>query len=86
MEDYKPVSCDLYDELTNAILKKNAVKLVTEEMTFDGLLTDIYTKDKVEFCVINTKAIRLDRINDLYFDGMKSEYLQRSCAVPINKS
>jgi transcriptional antiterminator Rof (Rho-off) len=85
MEDYIPVSCDLYDELTNAILKKNHVKLITEDEVIDGLLQDVYTKNKEEFCVINDQAIRLDRIIDLYFDGLKSDYLHSTCNLPVNK-
>jgi transcriptional antiterminator Rof (Rho-off) len=85
MVDYIPVSCDFYDELTNAILKKNYVKLITEDEEIVGLLQDVYTKNKEEFCIINDQAIRLDRIIDLYFEGIKSDYLRSTCNLPVNK-
>ncbi len=68
IEKYKPVSCNLYDELANAILLHTSISITTidnEEIT--GYIKDIYTKDKEEFCVINDILLRLDNIGILRF-------------------
>jgi transcriptional antiterminator Rof (Rho-off) len=83
MSDYKNVSCDFYDELTNAILLKQVVEIFTEGKIHIGLLKDVYTENKEEFCIINDVQIRLDKILSMTVDGMPVKYLQDpSCEIP----
>jgi transcriptional antiterminator Rof (Rho-off) len=83
MEKYKPVSCNLYDELSNAIVLKKQITIVTTGGTsVTGLLKDIFTKDKEEFCAFDDVTIRLDHIATLsYENGEVSIVSHWSCAT-----
>lgn len=68
MEKYKAVSCNLYDELSNAIVLKRQLTITTTEgATLIGLPKDIYTKNKEEFFIIDDFTIRLDHISTLAY-------------------
>ena len=63
---YKAISCDFYDEIINTITLQQQVRLTYKEgdqtLVTDGNLTDVFTKNKEEFCAINGLEIRLDRV------------------------
>ncbi len=71
VEKYKPVSCNLYDELSNAAVLNRAITLTTiDNKEFKGLIKDIYTRNKEEFCIIDNIQLRLDQIAVLeYLDN-----------------
>ncbi|MFK7807933.1 MAG: Rho-binding antiterminator [Saprospiraceae bacterium] len=80
--DYKPIDCNIYDELVLLIMRKRKIKLeflngkdaTTEAET---VLTNIYTKEGEEFITLqNGKDIRLDKI--LKIDG---EEFQGTCGL-----
>ncbi|MBK8699899.1 MAG: hypothetical protein IPN29_10350 [Saprospiraceae bacterium] len=63
MDQYRIVSCDLYDQLSNAAVMKQPVRLLLiNDVEMFGKIDDIFTKEKQEFCVIDHKVIRLDKI------------------------
>jgi transcriptional antiterminator Rof (Rho-off) len=67
-EKYKPVSCNLYDELSNAVVLKRQINITTiDKGVMVGLIKDIYTKDKEEFCIIDDSHVRLDTISILSY-------------------
>lgn len=68
--NYQPISCNLYDRIESlAVLKKN-IKIIimkddkTEELV-EGKITDIFSKEKSEFLVIDNSEIRLDKIKSI---------------------
>jgi transcriptional antiterminator Rof (Rho-off) len=64
MSKYVPVSCDLYDQLSNAsVLNENVQLDLVDKNIVYGKVSDIYTKDHEEFVVIDkAQHIRLDLI------------------------
>ncbi len=70
MEKYKPVSCNLYDELSNAALFKNMVVVTTiHGEIINGHIEDLFTREKEEFCIVENKCLRLDQIANLTVEG-----------------
>ena len=63
---YKPVSCDFYDLLTHYVSKKSVVEINVnspyEPQVYSGIISDVFTKNKEEFCVIQGIELRLDYI------------------------
>lgn len=65
---YKPIDCDFYDVLEAVATEKRYVKVyyyseIRELLSAMAIVKDIYTRDKMEFLVLNTgEEIRLDRI------------------------
>lgn len=65
---YLPVSCDFHDELLDLATRKTKVKITmfnTQETldTQEGIIKNVFTKDKEEFLVIDEyPPVRLDRI------------------------
>ena len=65
---YQPVSCELYDQLTDYAVLRRAVKIIislpdggSEELQVQ--VKDIITRNKEEFLITeNDRAIRLDQI------------------------
>jgi transcriptional antiterminator Rof (Rho-off) len=65
-EDYKPISCDIYDEFINSIVLKRRVALtLSNERILEGFLADVYTREKQEYCIINGEEIRLDFVKKI---------------------
>ena len=68
MNEYKPINCGLYDYIESAIIKKEKVDLeyyneTSEVIKTKELLTDVYSKDKVEYLkTYSGLIIRLDRL------------------------
>lgn len=67
---YKPISCDFYDEVINTITLHQKVTLAYETTNdiehTEGMITDVFTRNKEEFCLINNIEIRLDKIRSLH--------------------
>jgi transcriptional antiterminator Rof (Rho-off) len=85
MVDYEVVSCDFYDEIILAIEKKMHCVVTTIQTIQQGRIIDVYTKEKVEYCVINGFHIRLDKIVGFKYDGETSKYLGvKSCGFKNN--
>ncbi|MBC8045775.1 MAG: hypothetical protein H7Y00_03180, partial [Fimbriimonadaceae bacterium] len=66
-DNYIPVSCDLYDKLTEAAVLKNEVlldyKADAEIKQIKTAVINIVTKDKEEFLITSDEeSIRLDKI------------------------
>ena len=65
---YKPIDCNFYDVLEAVAIEKRYVKVyyyseIRELLSAMAIVKDIYTRDKMEFLVLNTgEEIRLDRI------------------------
>jgi Rho-binding antiterminator len=73
-KEYKPIACGLYDELELRALRKQRVKLTfqndnKENGKIECIITDLYSKDKVEFLKTSDgNIIRLDDVLEL--DGV----------------
>ena len=67
-QDYQPISCNFYDELTLLAMRKKTCEIVyrvneQKVTTVTGVIRDIYTKEKEEFVVLESGlAIRLDQL------------------------
>ncbi len=79
MEDYKPIDCNLYDYLEAwATTRKNSTVVYSDEgenKSAEGLIKDLYIKDKVEYMKLNDSEIRLDallKVNDVDFSAGES--------------
>lgn len=63
---YIPVSCDLYDLLTHYASNKSKVDIQTKVLNgsrlYSGIISDVFKKNKEEFCVIEGNELRLDFI------------------------
>ena len=65
--DYKPISCDLYDELELRSLRKLVIELQflrgSETVTLTTTIDDLNTREGEEFATLGTgEIIRLDRL------------------------
>lgn len=87
-EDYKPVNCLFYDQLTDLITLKKYSKIDYKNEYGEFLKTtaiprDIITEDKKEYLVLNVgDKIRLDRImkvNDIIPPHVGDNYYQCDC-------
>lgn len=79
---YKPLSCSLYDYLTDrAVVRKTvAIRFLENNQPKDvtAVIKDIVARNKEEFLLLdNAQEIRLDRL--LQVDG--KEFTGGSCAV-----
>jgi hypothetical protein len=68
---YKPVSCSFFEHLESLAVKKEKVRILyfnkkNEEILVEGIIVNIYSKDKAEFLNIDQYNIRLDSIIALY--------------------
>ena len=67
-KDYRPISCDYYDELTWFSTQKKEVEIVyldqnALEQRISDQITDLQTKNKEEFLITASGlSIRLDRL------------------------
>lgn len=64
---YKPVSCNFFDRLESLAVKKEKVRIKyfknkNEEIQVDGIIENIYSKDKAEYLKVDRHNIRLDSI------------------------
>lgn len=70
-KEYKPIACELYDELELRSLRKIKVKIVfindeNETDTIESIINDLFSKDKVEYLKTDSgKIIRLDDVIEL---------------------
>lgn len=68
-DHYKPVSCDFYDRLINFAGSKSQVDIIAKgtEGAFikSGIIQDVFTRNKAEFCVIDGCELRLDQIESV---------------------
>lgn len=67
---YKPVSCDLYDQLTQSVVLRKRVELEIAgaggKKMIIASVTDIITRNKEEFLITDSgELIRLDTIISL---------------------
>ena len=75
MEEYKPISCDYYDELEALATMKKKVEIVFRaenggKSILLGRITDLYTRDKIEYMKLDSGLeIRLDTLIEV--DGKK---------------
>ena len=64
--DYKSIDCNLYDVYIMYSMHKTQVlvsDINTGQELVSGLITDLYTKDKEEFIIINKSiTFRLDKV------------------------
>ena len=64
-----PVSCSLYESLELACLRRETTKIALEEGEVEGVPSNLYLKEKVEYLDLSTDegvmSIRLDRIRKL---------------------
>ncbi len=66
MNNYKPISCDFYDELEAYSILKKEVEIFYEEETGNpastfGRIKNLYSRDNVEYLLLDTGIeIRLD--------------------------
>ena len=75
MDTYKPINCNLYDYLEEAVTlkKKNVILLKSDSgpQIINGQVVDLFSKDKVEYLKMKKGLIiRLDTIqhfNDIDF-------------------
>jgi len=82
MNVYKPISCDYHSILEHYAVKSEIVEIVYTEAntysSYQGLITDIYTKAKEEFLVLDhSKTIRLDKI--IKINGEMAPTTSKSC-------
>ncbi len=79
-KEYKPIACELYDELELRALRKKIIKLTFQNDRNDNeiiecIIADLFSKDKIEFLKTNDgRIIRLDDILEL--DGIN---FNKSC-------
>lgn len=63
---YEPISCDFYDEIINTITLQQKVSITYKHedhtLIAEGNITNVFTRDKEEFCVVNDLEIRLDKV------------------------
>ncbi|MBK7632607.1 MAG: hypothetical protein IPJ23_18310 [Ignavibacteriales bacterium] len=70
-KEYKPIACELYDELELRALRKQVIKLSytndnNENEIIECVIADLFSKDKIEFLkTIDGKIIRLDDMVEL---------------------
>ncbi|TGK34505.1 hypothetical protein EHQ12_05545 [Leptospira gomenensis] len=75
MKEYVPVSCDLYDRLEEAVLRRTSVTLELTDFPGSRIprlektrIVDLVSEDREEFAVLyNGDRIRLDLISKLQF-------------------
>jgi Rho-binding antiterminator len=66
--NYKPIDCDLYDELVLLIMRKQRIQICIQnenglEEEMDTVLKDIYSKEGEEFVLLeNGNNLRLDKL------------------------
>jgi Rho-binding antiterminator len=71
--NYKPIDCNLYDELILLIMRKQNIQILFQnesgaEEEMDTVLKDIYSKEGEEFILLeNGNTLRLDKL--LKIDG-----------------
>ena len=77
-QDYQPINCNFYDELTLLSMRKKSCEIVyrvsEQKITsMTGVIRDIYTKNKEEFIVLESGlTIRLDKL--ISVDGKVIEH------------
>lgn len=88
MGDYKQVSCNFYDQLTDLITVKKYVHVeyssdIGEFLKQNTILKDIVLKEKQEYLVLNSgDEIRLDRlkkVDDIIPPHVADNYYQCDC-------
>ena len=66
--DYVPISCSYYDELEAWATLKTACTIIYQppgeaQQLTKGIITNLYTKEKVEYLVLDTgMTLRLDQL------------------------
>jgi len=66
--DYKPIDCNLYDEVILLIMRKQKIKIDYQTETgksqeVETILKDVYAREGEEFVLLeNGDKIRLDRV------------------------
>jgi hypothetical protein len=74
---YKTISCDFYDVLTHHALFKNEVEIIDIfDVIHSGVIHDVFTFNKEEFCLIGETKIRLDFIKSIANKINLQEYVQ----------
>jgi len=68
--DYKPINCNLYDQIESYAVKKNNVDIIylDEELKkekISGKVENIYSNQNSEFLTISNINIRLDKIKSI---------------------
>ena len=73
---YQAINCKLYDQLLLWSTRKTICHVTlksSENEDLQGIITDVFTKDKVEYmCLDQKEVIRLDhimKINNMLFAG-----------------
>ncbi len=67
-EKYIPINCDFYDEIEILAMRRTKCKIVyqnkeNEVQTIEGIINDVYAKNKEEFLIVNKELkIRLDQL------------------------
>lgn len=67
-EKYIPINCDFYDEIEILAMRGTKCKIVyqdkeNEVLTIEGIINDVYAKNKEEFLIVNKELkIRLDQL------------------------
>ncbi len=74
---YKPIDCNLYDEVVLLIMRKQKIKIdyqneAGEDLKAETTLKDVFARDGEEFILLeNGEVIRLDRL--VKIDGQEFE-------------
>lgn len=84
---YITISCDFYDVLCNHALFKNEVEIIDIfDCIHHGIIKDVYTLEKEEFCQIGETKLRLDLIKSVANKNNKEDYVQNlDCCKLSNK-
>ena len=74
-KEYRPIRCDLYDELVLLAIRKTKCNFVfkagdNKVLSMTSIIRDIYTKNKEEFIALETGLLlRLDKL--ISIDGKR---------------
>lgn len=83
MTTYSPINCNYYDFILDLSTKKQIVNIryisdINTETLENGFISDVYTKDKAEYLVLNNSIrVRLDKI--ISINDKKLE--KQSCSI-----
>ncbi|MFT5263236.1 MAG: Rho-binding antiterminator [Polaribacter sp.] len=75
--DYKPIDCNLYDEVVLLIMRKQKIKIdyqneAGKDLEAETILKDVFAKEGEEFILLeNGERVRLDRLSKI--DGREFE-------------
>lgn len=64
---YVPIECGFYDELLMVVIRKTPVRIILKgsNEVIRGVIQNVYTRNKSEYCSCNNIEIRLDAISKL---------------------